>query len=308
MTAFLLMAGLLFAAEPPTTRPTSAPAEEDSSLRVMTFNIRYGTAADGENHWERRREMVFDVIRTHRPDLVGTQEALRFQLDQIREAVGGFGEVGAARDDGKQSGEYSSILYREDRFQVLESGTFWLSETPEVPGSRHWGNTLPRVCSWAKLADRRTGGTVWFYNTHLDHMSQRSRQRGLELIASRIAALPADAAVILTGDFNAGEGNSAVRALLQEARPAQTQPAQDAGPATRRVKLVDTFRAVHPDEKVVGTFHGFKGSTTGDKIDYVLVSPGIETLEAAILRDHRDQRYPSDHYPVSARIRIRAGR
>ena len=107
-------------------------------VRVMSFNIRYGTANDGKNHWKNRTEMVFDVLRNHNPHIVALQEALGFQIDQIRKAVGGYGLIGVAREDGANDGEYSAIIYRLDRFDVDESGTFWFSDTPEVPGSSHW--------------------------------------------------------------------------------------------------------------------------------------------------------------------------
>jgi endonuclease/exonuclease/phosphatase family metal-dependent hydrolase len=124
-------------------------------VRVMSFNIRYGTAQDGQNHWKNRTELVFDVLRDHKSDVVGLQEALGFQIEQIRKAVGGYGLIGVAREDGKNDGEYSAILYRLDRFDVDESGTFWFSNTPEVPGSSHWGNACVRICSWARFVEKK---------------------------------------------------------------------------------------------------------------------------------------------------------
>ena len=157
------------------------PSGSDLQLRVMSFNIRYGTADDGENRWENRREMVFDVIRNYQPDVVGLQEALRFQIDQIREALPEYGELGVGRNDGKIKGEYAAILYRTARFNVDESSTFWFSDTPDVPNSKHWGNKTTRICTWARLTEKKSSKSFYFYNMHLDHRSQQSREKSVVL-------------------------------------------------------------------------------------------------------------------------------
>jgi len=269
----------------------SAPAAEP--LAVMSFNIRYGTARDGENSWPNRRELLFDVLRAEGSDLIGLQEALAFQIDEILAAVPGYAAVGVGRDDGRGSGEFAAILFRSDRFRVDRSGTFWFSDTPDVVASRSWGNNITRICTWARLVDR-DGRAFWMFNVHLDHESQPSRERSTALLAERVAArTPADEPIVVTGDFNAGDDNPAVLSLVE-------------GPADRPGRLVDTFRVRHPDERTVGTFTGFRfDATTGDKIDYVLVEPSTEVLEAAILRTSHDGRYPSDHFPVTARVRFR---
>ncbi len=283
------------------TQPATRPGAPAGDLRVMTFNIRYGTANDGPDRWTQRRGLVFDVLRRHRPDVLGLQEALRFQLDEIRAAVPGYAEIGVGRNDGQEGGEYTAILYRQDRLRLVESGTFWLSDTPEVPGSKTWGNSLPRICTWGRFEDRTTGGAFYVYNTHLDHQSQPSRERSVELLARRVAGrAAADAPVIITGDFNAAERNPAVRYLLGEAKGAATRLAAD-----QRIRFMDTFRALHPQAKEFGTFNDFKGTAAGDKIDYILTLPGVKILEAEMLHDHSDGRYPSDHFPVFALLRLR---
>lgn len=267
----------------------SAPAEVD----VMSFNIRYGTANDGANRWELRRELLFDTIRTADPDVIGVQEALGGQIGEILDALPQYAALGVGRDDGKTRGEYAAILYRRDAYAVSDTGTFWFSDTPEVIASKSWGNTITRICTWARLVDRQ-GRAFWVFNVHLDHQSQPSRERSTALLLERIRTrrLP-DEPVIVTGDFNAGEQNAAITQLLR-----------DAG---SRAPLIDTFRAMQPDAKEVGTFTGFTiGQTTGDKIDYVLVTPGIEVVSAAIDRTTRDGRYPSDHFPVTALVRLPA--
>ena len=273
LSAFIALApALAYAAEP---------------ISVMSFNIRYGTANDGDNHWTLRRTFLFDVVREQSADIIGLQEALDSQIREIVEAIPGYAVVGVGRDDAKTAGEYSAILVRKDRFHVAEAGTFWFSDTPTVPGSTSWGNRITRICTWARLIDR-DGTAFWFFNVHLDHQSQPSRERSAELLLRRIdaRAFPTEP-VIVTGDFNAGEDNPAVQTIV-------------AGKA-----FVDTFRVVHPDEKQVCTFNGFKAERIdGPKIDYVFVQPGTEVLSAEIVRTTRDGKYPSDHFPVVARIRL----
>ena len=260
-----------------------------SDLRVMTFNIRYGTAQDGENRWEVRRQLVFDVAHTFAPHVLGLQEALRFQLDEMGTALVKYGEVGVGRDDGREAGEYSPILYDSTRLIVVDEGTFWFSDTPETPGSASWGNRIPRICTWARFRDEEGGGTFTVYNVHWDHESQESRVRSAALLLERIGSLvlPGEP-VLVTGDFNAGETNPAFQALV----------------ADDDVVLRDTFRAVAPVVTGVGTYHGFEGGTDGDKIDAILASTVWNVVSAEILRTSRDGRYPSDHYPVTAIVRL----
>ena len=273
--------------------PQAAPAQAEP-LAVMSFNIRYGTAKDGDNHWDKRRAQLFDLLRAEDADLIGLQEALRFQVDEILSAVPGYGVVGVGRDDGRAAGEMSAILYRTSRFHVAASGTFWYSDTPEVPGSTSWGNRITRIATWARFVDR-DGSAFWHANTHLDHESQPSRERSTALLLERIQARPGpNEPVVVTGDFNAGERNAALHVLTG----APDRPATAPPPA-----FVDTFRVVHPDEKDVGTFSNFIHGRHGtEKIDYVLVAPGTKVLSAGILRNSRDGRYPSDHFPVVAKV------
>jgi endonuclease/exonuclease/phosphatase family metal-dependent hydrolase len=272
-------------------------------LRVMSFNIRYGSDDDGENSWSKRRTLVFEVIRRHRLDVIGLQEALAWQLDEIGQALPQYAAVGVGRDDGKRAGEFAAILYLADRFEVAEQGTFWLSDTPEVPGSKSWGNALPRICTWALLVDRKTCWGVYVYNLHLDHQSQPSRQRSAELLAERISGRSQFDPVVVVGDFNVGRGDSVMRYLTGQLPRVQADGATGAASPN----LVDTFRLLHPGADRVATYHGFKGTTSGDRVDYVLAEPRARVQEAAILRDNDQGRYPSDHYPVFAALRLVPG-
>jgi endonuclease/exonuclease/phosphatase family metal-dependent hydrolase len=275
-----------------------AQASPREPLAVMTFNIRYGTAKDGENAWQFRRAMLFDVIREQDPDLIGLQEALDGQITEIVTALPGYAVVGVGRDDGARAGEYSAILYRSERLNVAEAGTFWFSDTPAVPGSKSWGNNITRICTWARFVDR-DGRAFWHYNVHLDHQSQPSRERSTELLRLQVDArsFPAEP-VIVTGDFNVGETNPALATMTG-----------GQGAEASLAPFVDTYRVLHPDEREVGTFNGFKpAATQGDKIDYVLVQPGTQVLGADIVRTSRNNRYPSDHFPVVARVRLQGAR
>ena len=279
----LVFIGLTIGAPQPPTPPGSTQASP-APLHVMTFNIRYGTAKDGENRWELRRDLLFDVLKTEQPDVVGLQEALHEQIDEILAAVPGYGLVGVGRSDGGHAGEYAAILYKKSRLTVVTGGTFWLSDTPAIVASKSWGNNIERICTWARFADGQ-GRPFYVYNAHLDHQSQPSRERAVELMLKTIEARDPRAPVIVTGDFNAGEQN----------------------PATRRMTatFADSFRLLHPQETEAGTFSNFKPGQTGEKIDYIFVEPGTEVTRAEIVRTSRDSRYPSDHFPVVATIRLK---
>lgn len=263
------------------------PSGAQEPVDVMSFNIRYGTADDGDHSWQNRRDHVASTILDHAPHLLGLQEALRSQLDELRVVLPGYAEIGVGRDDGQTLGEYAAIMVDTARFTIIDHGTFWLSDTPEVPGSMHWGNRITRIATWARLADRRTRDTVRIYNVHFDHESQPSRERAARLLLDRMSS---DASVtdrlILVGDFNSGEDNSAFRLLLGDTR----------------VPLIDTFRVMHPNATAVGTFNAFRGDTTGEKIDAILTGPGWKVLAADIDRRRFGALWPSDHFPVWARL------
>jgi endonuclease/exonuclease/phosphatase family metal-dependent hydrolase len=262
--------------------PASPPAAA-APLTVMSFNIRYGTANDGDNHWLKRRDQLFELLREQQADVVGLQEALHGQIEEILQAVPGYDYVGVGRSDGRRAGEYAAILFKSSRLRVRRSDTFWFSDTPGVVKSASWGNQIERICTWAYLEDRE-GPSFYAYNVHLDHMSQPSREKSVALLLARIAARDPMAPAVVTGDFNAGE--AAAQAMLAGFR--------------------DSFRLLHSDATEAGTFNGFRlGQTGGDKIDFVFVEPGTEVLAAEIVRTSRDGRYPSDHFPVTARIRLR---
>jgi endonuclease/exonuclease/phosphatase family metal-dependent hydrolase len=265
-------------------------------LRIMSFNIRYGSANDGENHWKNRKEMVFDVLRDHKPNIVGLQEALDFQIAEIRKALGKYGLIGVAREDGMRDGEFSCLLYDISLYNVSESGTFWFSDTPHIPGSNHWGNACVRICTWARFIEKKSGKAFYMFNLHLDHVSQPSREKSAVLLSQRIKNRNFPDPFIVTGDFNTGENNPVITYLKGQT----TLTGADGRKSKNPVPMVDTFRVLHPDVKDVRTGHGFRGARKGNKIDYVFVPSSVKVLEAQILYENTDGRYPSDHYPVNA--------
>ncbi len=299
LLAFAIVLGLLMLFTASVKAADSGPAGANGlEVRIMTFNIRYGSANDGQNHWKNRREMVFDVIRKQQSDVVGLQEALRFQIDEIRKALPMYGEIGVAREDGKIDGEYSAILYRADRFGVGQAGTFWLSDTPEVPGSNQWGGACVRICTWARLVENSSGKAFYVFNLHLDHVSQPSREKSAVLLTQRIQSRSIKEPFVLTGDFNAGESNPVITYL--KGQTALT--GADGTTSKNPLAMVDTFRVLHPGARDVRTGHAFDGGRQGNKIDFVFARPEVKVLEAEILYDNVDGRYPSDHFPVTARL------
>jgi len=260
--------------------------EKPFEINVMSFNIRNADADEGTpNSWDKRKELLYDVIGECSPDVIGLQEALLYAINEIQAALPEYYKIGEGRDGGTK-GEYCAILYRHDRFDVDESGTFWLSDTPEKP-STSWSR-LKRICTWARLVEKESGQSFYFYNTHLDHESLEAKEKGGQLIMTRIEKRKYQDPFVLTGDFNSGESDDIIRYL------------KGIGNITNH-PLADTFRVLYPEASHVKTFNGFEGLISGRKIDYVFVDSRFRTVtKAEIVRTHDGDRYPSDHYPVIA--------
>lgn len=240
--------------------------------------------------------MLKAILDHHSPDVIGTQEALRFQLDEIRADMKKYGEIGVGRENGKNSGEYAAILYDTTQFSVKESGTFWFSDTPDKPGSATWGNRLPRICTWALLLHKKVNRGFYIYNMHLDHWSQNSRQRSISLLVHRIINRRYPCPVIITGDFNAGERNPIIKYLSGKHNFAFEN-------THCPLKFIDTFRHVNP-RGVGGTYNLFRGFRYGPKIDFIFSDTGAEVISSNIIRTHFDGRYPSDHFPITASLKL----
>lgn len=264
-----------------------------STIRVMSFNIRYGTANDGVNRWDLRKEFLVETIQAYSPDLLGTQETLASQRDFLEATLSGYGVVGVGRDDGQAKGEMAALFYRKARFEEVKHGHFWLSETPEKIGSKGWDAALPRIASWVLLKDRSDpmGKEILFLNAHLDHQGREARARSTSLIRSKLQSLGQGCRWIVTGDFNASPDELPYENLFGS-------KSED----SRR--LIDTFRAFRPvAEAGEGTFTSFSvKNRSGGRIDWIGCSEEFEVRVAAIDRTSRDGRTPSDHFPVIATL------
>jgi endonuclease/exonuclease/phosphatase family metal-dependent hydrolase len=285
----LLLAALVLVQDAP-----KADGKPGDTLRVATFNIRLDTPRDGEDRWPKRKELLLRTVRKMDPDAIGYQEVLGHQLDELVAAFPGYEFVGVGRDDGKRGGEFVPVAFKRDRFEKLAAGHFWLSEAPEAPGSKSWDTAITRITTWARLKDRSNGRVILFVNTHFDHKGVRARAESAKLLRERIETLREGAPVVLVGDFNTGEGTEPYTTLLgEEGKPS---------------RLVDSFRVAHPERgKEEGTFNGFKGERTGARIDWILHTPGMKTLNCEIVHESEGQRYPSDHFPVSAVLAYQGG-
>ncbi len=258
------------------------PAQAQN-LNVMTFNVRLPVAADGPNRWEARRDLMASVIREAHPDLFGTQELFRLQGDDLVARLPEYTWFGRGRygDDGD---EHMGVFYRRDRLQVLESGDFWLSDTPDVPGSITWGHPLPRMVTWALFKRIADGKRFYYFNTHLPYRDEDepARVKGGKEILARLTRLPRDVPVILTGDFNTGPESLVHQTLTSELQDAWLTAPRKSGPE--------------------GTFHAFTGKPE-KRIDWILFR-GVKANSVRVITTSEDGRYPSDHFPVDAELTL----
>lgn len=280
MRNFLL---LLFAAA--VLQACGAGGKTDDYLKVITYNIRLSAADDGENCWEHRKHATLKMIATAEPDLIGMQEVMSDQYDYLAENTGEhYGLVGAGRDDGVRSGEMMAVMYKKERFDKLDEGHFWLSETPDEV-SHGWDGACNRMVTWLKLRDKRNGREIYLFNTHLDHRGEVARLEGSRLVAERIAAIAGNSAFALTGDFNALPDDP-VLAPLKESFPS----ARDHAHVTDWKNTFNGFRDI-PEPEI-----NSKGDLVIDHIYY----GGLEPLEFRTLDGDYGAPYISDHYPVEA--------
>jgi endonuclease/exonuclease/phosphatase family metal-dependent hydrolase len=255
---------------------------QETSFSVLTYNIRYDNPADGENAWSERRHFLAGQLRFYAPDIFGVQEALRHQLEFLGEQLPAYSWVGVGRDDGEAGGEYSAVFFRKSRFSVQQSGTFWLSPTPERV-SKGWDAALPRICTWALLEDKAAGRHVWVFNTHFDHVGREARRMSASLLLLRLWEMNRQRyPVVLMGDFNAGPNTEPIQILLRELYDARV-------------------RSQEPPFGPEGTFNGFRFYEPVElRIDYIFTTPDLRVCKYAVLSDSKNCRYPSDHLPVYA--------
>ena len=273
-----------------TSRDVQFPSTVAGVVKVMTFNVRVDTFLDGWNRWNSRKQSIFDILAENSADVIGLQETLDFQAQQVQQALPQYAMYSVGRNDGKQGGESCAIFYRKDRFVLLDSGTFWFSDTPLKPGSKDWGNLPPRICSWVYLVEKKAGTRFYAYNLHLDNLSQNSREKSVELLAKQVAARKTKDPFIVMGDFNMKLDNPAMKYL------------QKIGYRTPYPRMVDAWQSVHPGQSCRGTCHSFRDRISGPKIDHIPISENARALEVKIDRREVNGRYPSDHFPVIAKI------
>jgi endonuclease/exonuclease/phosphatase family metal-dependent hydrolase len=300
--------------------------DKTSEIKVMSYNIRMSgnPEADGPNYWDFRKEASLNLIHDENPTVFGLQEACPDQMEYMTANLPEYGFIGVGRDDGISKGEHMTIFWKKDEVEMLDGGTFWLSETPDTPGLKGWGAACPRVCSYLILRDRTSGKKFCFANTHTDHISALAREKGMLLVIERMKKFGAGVPIVFTGDHNCRETEApakAVAAILKDALyESETVPkgswrtfsgwkwlerelpipeALEAPIAMRNAKKgspdgIKDASGVHPWEKY------------GARIDYIYVSPGVKVLDFETVNAPRPGKklYPSDHFPVVASVEL----
>lgn len=260
-------------------------ASTAQTLKVMTYNIRYDNPSDGVNAWTdgNRKEKVFTVINDNNPDIFGVQEALAHQVEALEQHFPSYQREGVGRDDGKKAGEHAAIFFKKERFKLLDSGNFWLSQTPDVP-SKGWDATCcNRICSWVKLQDQRT--VFWVFNLHFDHEGREAQQRSADLVLQKIKQIAKKGKVILMGDFNLPTEDVAVQKIASQLYDTQLSP-------TNATPAMGTFNQFKTDKPLRG------------HINFIFVSKKIKVRNYQIITTRIDGLYPSDHLPVITTLEL----
>lgn len=280
LLAVFLGTGLLSACQ--STAPTTSTTV-DNSVRVMSFNIRYNNPDDGQHAWPHRKDRVADLIRFHQADLLGVQEALKGQLDDLSERLPNHDWFGVGRSGSADGGEFSAIFYRTDRFELLEHDTFWLSPTPEEPGSQGWDAALPRIVTWGKFKDQTTGQEFYHFNTHFDHRGETARLESAKLVTQKVETVAGDQPAVVTGDFNLTPDTKAYDVLT--------------------ASLEDSYHSSKSGHYgPESTFYGFELDADIGRIDYIFTRNNVQVLRQGTLADNWKGNFPSDHLPVVADV------
>lgn len=260
--------------------------KKEYQLNVATYNLRMDTPHDGLDAWEHRKDNVNGLIRFHDFDIVGTQEGFHHQLIDIT-AAGNYAYVGVGRDDGINEGEHSAIVYKKDRFEVLDSGDFWLSETPETP-SYGWDAKIRRICSWAKFKDKKAGKVFFFFSVHYDHQAREARRNSSLLMLSKIKEIAGDMPTFSVGDFNATPDDEPIQIFYEDNYLKDSYLISQAKPYGTE-----------------GTFNAFKlDAPMKNRIDYIWVTKDITVEKYGVLNDVHYGHFPSDHFPVMVKAKF----
>lgn len=265
---------------------------EKNAIKVMTMNIRYDNPADSINAWPNRTSLMSSFILKENPDVIGMQEVLWHQYEVLDSILTEYSSTGVGRDDGARSGEMNPVFFRKERFEMIRTKTFWLSETPEVAGSMAWGAGLPRIVTWVELADKKSDMHFFYFNTHFAHDSDSARKKSSFLLLTRADSIAADFPFIITGDLNmlpTSEGYSILT-----------------GPFESVPLLRDTYDISEesPDGPVY-TFNGFSDKPGSGRIDYVFVRDGMRALDHRTIIKKEQGVFVSDHWPVTATVLLK---
>jgi len=264
----------------------SLPAQE---LNLMSFNIRLNTAADSLNAWPYRKDKVASQVLFHEVQILGVQEALHDQVMDLQQRLPNYTYTGAGRDDGKTGGEYSAIFYDTSRLKLLQSATFWLSLTPEMPGSKSWDAAITRIVTWAELKMKSGQKTFFVFNTHFDHIGQEAQRESAKLLLNKIKIIAGESPVIILGDFNAKPSAEPIKILTNPADPLHVSDSKEI--------------SITPHYGPSGTFNGFTTKEVSDEpIDYIFLKGKWKVLQHATLSQTWGGRFSSDHFPVFAKI------
>jgi len=263
-----------------------------NSLNVMSFNIRLNHAGDSINAWPNRKDKVASQILFHEAHLVGVQEALPLQMDDLLQRLPGYQFAGVGREDGKRGGEFSAIFYDTSRLGLLKAETFWLAEQTDIPGKKGWDAAIERIVTWALFRDKKTNKTFYHFNTHFDHVGQVARRESARLVLQKIKEIAGDQPVILTGDFNAKPTDEPIMILTDINNPNHVIHSE---------AISET-----PHYGPLGTFNAFQSKeTSNEPIDFIFIKNGIKVLKHATLSQTWEGRFSSDHFPVLAVVEIK---
>ncbi len=265
------------------------PRASTFELKVMSFNVRFDNPADGINAWSNRIPLVEKYMKDKMPDIVGMQESLYHQNEDLLQIMPGYAYVGTGRDDGEKGGEFSPIFFRTDVFELLDHSQFWLSETPDAPGSIGWAAVLPRVVVWAKLMYRESGKELFVFNTHFSHVSDEARRKSMEFLSDQIVKIAGDSRVILTGDFNITQGSELYHEMQE--RFLEQNNLQNA-------ELI----AQEPYTGVKNTFNGFRRDMEPRVIDFIYVNEYFSVKTYDIDKIMEGDIFISDHWPVKVQL------
>ncbi len=265
----------------------SAAKVHAQHLNIGSYNIRYDNPGDSGNLWKDRAPMVAALIRFHDFDLFGTQEGLKHQLDAMGAALPQYRRYGAGRDDGKTKGEHTQIFFKRDSFLLLDSGDFWLSETPATPSLGWDAKCCNRLCSWVLLRHRRTGSSFYFFNAHYDHQGVVARRESSKLILQRMKERGKDHPIVFAGDLNCAQG-SEPHALINNSG-----------------FLKDAYEQTDFSYALNGSFNAFGAAKGKEIIDHIFVSRHFKVIKWGLLTDTYNGKFPSDHFPVLTRVLLK---